>query len=226
MELILKATACVLIGYFIGTINPSFILAKIKGFDIRTRGTGNPGASNAVIVLGKAAGLSCAAFDILKAFLAVRLCNMLFGDFTYAMIISGTCCVLGHIFPVFLKFKGGKGLAAMAGMVLGFDWKLFLILLAIEFVIVIVADFICLIPTTGSVMFTIAVGIQHGFLFSLIFLPVTIIVLARHFENFKNIRYGIEYRIRFLWKREQELQRVQANKDKMTEEQKAYLKVK
>lgn len=226
MEIVWKIVACVLIGYLIGGVNPSFILAKIKGFDIRTKGTGNPGASNAVIVMGKVAGIGCAVFDILKAVLAVRLCNMLFAAFPYAMIISGTCCVLGHIFPVYLKFKGGKGLAAMAGAVLAFDWKLFLILLAIELVLVIIVDFICLIPTTGSVMFTVIVGIQHGFLFSLIFLPVTIIVLIKHLENFRNIRYGIEYRIRFLWKREEELQRVQANKDKLTDKQKAHMRIK
>lgn len=217
MELIGKILACILIGYLIGGINASFILGKIKGFDIRTKGTGNPGASNAVIVMGKVAGIGCAAFDILKAVLAVRLCGLIFADFSYAMIIAGTCCVLGHIFPVYLKFKGGKGLAAMAGVVVAIDYRFFLMLLLFELILVLIVDFICLIPTTGSVIFTVYLGIQYGLIFSIIFLPVTIIVIMRHFENFRNIRYGLEYRIRFLWKREEELKRVQDNRDKLKE---------
>lgn len=219
-EIFGKVVACVLIGYFFGGINPAFLLAKLKGFDIRNKGTGNPGASNATIVMGKGAGVFCAVFDLLKAFMAVKLCAFLFQDFAYAAIIAGTACVLGHIFPVYLKFRGGKGLAALGGMAAAFDWKLFLILLLIEIVIILIIDYICLIPTSGSIMFVIIIGIQKGLLFSLIFLPVVIIVCLRHRENFRNIRYGIEYRIRFLWKREAELARVQANRDKLTEEQK------
>lgn len=215
MDTFVKIVVCVLIGYVVGGINTAYILGKLKGFDIRTKGTGNPGASNVVIVMGRGAGIFCAIFDIVKAALAVRLCGWLFDDFAYATIIAGTFCILGHIFPVLLKFRGGKGLAALAGAALAIDYKLFLALLLLELVIVVIADFICLVPTTGSVLFTVIIGIRHGLLFSLIFLPVTIVILIRHRENFKNIINGVEYRIRLLWKREQEMQRVQANREKL-----------
>ncbi|MCQ2540259.1 MAG: glycerol-3-phosphate acyltransferase [Acetatifactor sp.] len=219
-EIIGKAVICALVAYFIGGINMAFFMAKLKGFDIRSKGTGNPGASNATIVMGKKAGVICALFDIFKAFTAVKLCGALFPDFPHAVIIAGACCVLGHIFPIYLKFKGGKGLAALGGMAMAYDLKWFLILLLIEVVIILIIDYICLIPTSGSIMFMILVGVQKGILFSLIFLPVVLIVCYRHIENFKKIRYGIEYRIRFLWKKEAEQQRVQANQAKLSEEQK------
>lgn len=219
-DLALKIIVCVLVGYFIGVVNPAFLLAKLKGFDIRTKGTGNAGASNATIVMGKSAGVFCALFDIIKAFAAARICGLIFPEFAYAIILGGTFCVLGHDFPVFMNFRGGKGTAAMAGAALAFDWKLFLILLLLEIVLVLVKDYLCLVPTTGSFLFTVIIGFRYGILFALIFLPVFLVSLVKHLENFRNMKYGIEYRIRFFWKREEEKQRVQANRDKLTEEQK------
>lgn len=219
MENVFKIAACIIIGYFVGGMNTAYFLGRLKGFDIRTKGTGNPGASNVVIVMGKGAGIFCAIFDIIKAASAVLICGWFFPDIEYAKIITGTSVVLGHIFPVLLKFRGGKGLAALAGVALAFDYKLFLILLLAELVLIIIVDYICLIPTTGSVLFTIIIGIQHGWLYSLIFLPVTVVILFRHIENFRNIINGVEYRIRLLWKREQELQRVEKNREKLAEKQ-------
>ena len=106
-----------LLGYSLGCINPAYILARIKGFDIHEKGSGNAGASNALITMGKLRGFFCAAFDIAKAALAVLLARLLFPNVdTFA--VSASCAILGHIFPFYLRFRGGKGLACLCGAVL------------------------------------------------------------------------------------------------------------
>ena len=97
-------------GYLIGTINPSYIIAKLCGFDIREKGSKNAGASNALILFGKITGIGCALFDIAKATLIVWLCETLFPELAYSFAVTGVACILGHVFPFYMKFKGGKGL--------------------------------------------------------------------------------------------------------------------
>ena len=152
---------CILIGYFIGTVNPSYIIAKIHGFDIREKGSRNAGASNAVILLGKTIGILCALFDIAKTFFAIWLSQKLMPDFALAFSVTAVACSLGHIFPFYMKFKGGKGLACLGGMILAFDWRVFLIMLAIEIVVVLVSDYLCIVPLTASVVFPIVYGIME-----------------------------------------------------------------
>lgn len=114
----LCALACVAAGYFIGCINPAFIIGRIKGYDVRSSGSKNAGASNTVIMAGKLAGVLVALLDIFKAALSWRLCQALFPQFALAGILGGVACILGHMFPVFLHFCGGKGLACIGGVVL------------------------------------------------------------------------------------------------------------
>ena len=96
-----------LIAYALGNINPSIIIGKIYGVDIRKEGSGNAGTTNTIRVIGLTAGLICLAVDILKAFAAVTIgYNM--GDVNGSMV-AFACVVLGHCFPVLWKFKGGKG---------------------------------------------------------------------------------------------------------------------
>ncbi|MBQ4111933.1 MAG: glycerol-3-phosphate acyltransferase, partial [Clostridia bacterium] len=106
----MKYVLCLLIGYVTGTINPSYIIARLRGFDIREKGSGNAGASNALILFGKVLGIGCALFDIAKAAFAIWLCGRLFPGLAYSLAITGVACILGHVFPFYMKFKGGKGL--------------------------------------------------------------------------------------------------------------------
>ena len=87
---------CLLIGYFLGTVNPSYIIAKINGFDIRQRGSHNAGASNAVILLGKSVGLVCALFDIAKPCIAIAISRLIFPDFKLNFALTGCACILGQ----------------------------------------------------------------------------------------------------------------------------------
>ncbi len=203
---------CILIGYLIGSINPAYILAKIRGFDIREKGSKNAGASNALIVLGKAWGVTCALFDIAKAFLAILLCETLFPNFTLAFAITGVACVLGHVFPFYMKFKGGKGTACLGGMVLYFDWKVFLIMLASIVVIVLVTDYLCFMPIAGSAAFPFVYGfIRKDIWGAIIIAIITLVMFIKNIENFRRIKCGTEMRISYLWKPQKEMERMRNN---------------
>lgn len=112
-------------GYLIGCISPSYLIGRKKGYDVRTSGSCNAGASNTVIMAGKAAGIFVALFDILKATAACKLGAVLLPELEYAWQITGVSCVVGHMFPVFLGFRGGKGFACLGGVVLAHSAKVF-----------------------------------------------------------------------------------------------------
>ncbi len=203
---------CSLLGYMLGALNPAFLLAKCRGVDIRKKGSGNAGASNVLILFGKARGVICALLDMGKAYLAVLLSEMLFPDFPQAVAVAGTACVLGHTFPFYMKFKGGKGLACLGGLILRFDWRVFLIMLAAELGVALFTGYLCFVPTTASVIFPLLYAlITRDFAGMLILFTVTGIVFLRHAENFKRIRSGAELQLRCLWKPHAEAARLQEN---------------
>lgn len=203
-----------LLGYFLGGINPSYLFGRLKGLDIRRIGSGNAGASNAMIMLGRTVGVISAAFDIFKAYLAYRLAARLFPGYALAGITAGTMCIIGHVFPVFMDFQGGRGLACLAGVALAYDPRVFLVLLAIEAVLAFAVNYICVVPTTASVMFAIVYGVQTKSLAgTLIFGLAVAVILYRHMENFRRIRQGIEVHLSWLWDRKNEIERVKGNYD-------------
>ena len=95
----MKLLLCFIIGYALGNLNMALMLSKLKGFDIRDEGTGNAGASNVTVIMGKKFGIITAVFDMLKASAAVMAAGALFPDVKNAGIIAGSACILGHIFP-------------------------------------------------------------------------------------------------------------------------------
>lgn len=201
----------VLIGYFLGNINPSYILARIRGFDIRSRGSGNAGASNAVITMGKGAGLFSALFDIFKAAFSYILADALFPHIRISGILSSSSCIIGHIFPVFMRFHGGKGLACLGGMVLAFSPSVFIVMLTEELLIAVMLDYICIVPISGSVIFTafyaFTVGDIPG---TLILSAVSLVILVKHIQNLCRIQNGTEVHLSFLWRKDEELERVRS----------------
>jgi glycerol-3-phosphate acyltransferase PlsY len=201
---------CLLIGYFIGTVNPSYIIAKINGFDIRQRGSRNAGASNAVILLGKSVGLVCAIFDIAKPCIAIAISRLVFPDFKLNFALTGCACILGHILPFYMGFKGGKGLACLGGVILAFDMRVFGIMLACELVIALVTKYICLVPMTASVAFAVIYGVMTGDIpGTLLFSGAAVVILWRHVENIRRIRAGKELRLSYLWNKQGEVDRLQ-----------------
>ncbi len=208
----MESVYCTLIGYTVGTFNPSYLLARIKGFDIRKKGSGNAGASNALILFGKLLGIICALMDIAKAYLAVLLTEVLFPNFSLAFAITGTSCILGHIFPFYMKFKGGKGLACLGGIILSFDWRLFLIMLTAEIILVLIVDYICFVPLTASVAFAAVYAVaRRDLIGTLILLCSTGVILLRHVENLRRIRRGTEMHLSYLWRPHAEMERMKQN---------------
>lgn len=210
----MKYVLCILIGYLIGAINPSYIIAKIRGFDIREKGSGNAGASNALIIFGKVVGVVCALFDIAKATFAIWLCGKLFPELTYSFAVTGGACILGHVFPFYMNFKGGKGLACLGGMILAFDWRVFLIMLAAEIIVAIVTDYICFVPVTASAVFPIVYGIMcqdaWGALIISLILPL---MIYKHKENLKRIKQKTEMPFSFLWNKDKALSKTKISKE-------------
>jgi glycerol-3-phosphate acyltransferase PlsY len=116
---------CLSIGYLFGLFQTAYIYGKIHGIDIRQYGSGNAGTTNTLRVLGTKAGLIVFAGDVLKCVFAVVICSALFGkshpDMVYLFkIYAAAGAILGHNFPFYLHFKGGKGIAATAGLILSF----------------------------------------------------------------------------------------------------------
>lgn len=114
---------CLLIGYAFGCFQTSYIYGKLHGIDIRNYGSGNAGTTNSLRVFGKKAGAIVFLCDILKTGLAMTLVRLLFreqyGDMMYLLILyTGAGAILGHNFPFYLRFKGGKGIACTAGMII------------------------------------------------------------------------------------------------------------
>jgi len=203
---------CALLGYFIGNINMAYIISRIKGFDIREKGTGNAGASNVMMTVGKSAGALTAVFDISKAVVSVILAVRLFPLLRSAEVISGVGCILGHIFPVAMKFHGGKGFACLSGMVLAYSPKIFLVLLLAEAVAVLVFDYICIVPVSSSVIFTIIYSLITGDPFGTLVLSfISVVILLKHTNNFRRIQNGTEVHVSFLWRKDEEVKRVRKN---------------
>ena len=198
-------------GYLMGTVNPAFILAKLHGFDIREKGSRNAGASNALLLFGKARGAFCAVFDIAKAAFIIWLTGHIFAPVS-TFAITATACVMGHIFPFYMRFKGGKGLACIAGTVLAYDIRVFGIMLAAELVIVLTTKYICFVPITASIAFPAVYGVMDRDLYgALLLVLVAAVVFCKHLINLKRIRVGREARITYLWSRDKETARLKEN---------------
>ncbi|MCM1126518.1 MAG: glycerol-3-phosphate 1-O-acyltransferase PlsY [Lachnospiraceae bacterium] len=121
----MERVICIVIGYAFGLFQTAFIYGKLHGIDIREHGSGNAGTTNTLRVLGTKAGLIVLAGDIIKCILAIVLCSVLFDkthpDEIYLLkLYAAAGAILGHNFPFYLQFKGGKGIAATAGLILAF----------------------------------------------------------------------------------------------------------
>ena len=186
----------------------AFLFAKVKGYDPRVDGSGNAGASNAFILAGKLAFFATAILDILKAFLACRLCRFLFPDFPVAEQLGGVACVLGHMYPAALRFHGGKGLATLGGVILSWDWRAFLILLALAILIAFATNYICFVAPTMSLFFpALHYWFERSTAAALVLLIPAVPIFFKHAANFRRIREGTEVRMSYLWNKDGELKR-------------------
>ena len=148
-----------ILGYLLGCSNLAYYISRAFKRDIRKDGSGNLGASNATILFGWKAGASVAVHDIGKAVLAVILAKGLFPSLEYAGAAAGVSAVLGHIFPFYLKFKGGKGTASFLGLTLALNWRLALAVILILVLATIITDYIVI----GTFSAIVTVPVYMGF---------------------------------------------------------------
>ncbi len=129
LKKVLPYIFCAMAAYLAGTVNFAWLVARARGVDIRTQGSGNPGTTNAGRVMGLGAAVLVFIGDVLKSAGMVFAADFLFSGSPAIGMVTALSCVLGHMFPFYLDFKGGKGVAVLLGAALGTDWRLFLALL-------------------------------------------------------------------------------------------------
>ena len=217
-ELILYTLLCLIIGYLLGSFSPSYLIGRLKGYDVRERGTGNAGASNTVIMAGNLAGAVVAILDITKSTLAFAICSALF-PFSLAGFFGGIAAIFGHMFPIYLNFRGGKGLACIGGVILACEPRAFLPLLALAMLICFLTHSPSLVAPIISVVWPIYYGLKSGAWTAAAVLAIPIVpILIKHVPNYRRIAAGEEPRMRFLWNKEDELQRIQKEKQSEVED--------
>lgn len=183
----------ILSAYLIGTSNMAFYLSKIKRYDIRGDGSGNLGASNTTLILGWRAGVLVGAHDIGKSALAVILAQLIFPELPYSGALAGAASVLGHIYPFYLHFKGGKGFASFIGAALVLNFNVTLVVLALMALVTWFTDYIVLGTLTTVVLVPLGIGLVTGsVVVPLFLLAVGAVILLHHRENFVRIAQGKE----------------------------------
>lgn len=188
---------CILMGYLLGCLSPAAILSKLKKKDLRKEGTGNLGATNVTMVLGKKYGALVLLFDIVKAFAAVKLAQALFPVFIASGLTAGAAAVAGHIYPFYLKFKGGKGLAAFGGLILGVDPLLFAVLLVFSMALMFIINYSVAMPMSVAVLFPILYGVRTcGNASVLIVTAVGILIICKFWSNFVKAIRGEDITVR------------------------------
>lgn len=186
-----------IMGYLLGSSNMAFYLAKWKNANLRDAGSGNLGASNATVLLGWRAGVLVGAHDIGKALFAVLVAKWMYPELANVGAVAGVACVLGHIFPFYLKFRGGKGFASYLGMTIALNWKLALVVMAVVVLVTVISDYIVVGTVTTVVSVPVALGFLTGSVFpGLILLVATTVILYKHRENYLRILNGTELGLR------------------------------
>lgn len=189
----MKYAVTILLSYLIGSSSMSWYLSKLKKVNMRAGGSGNLGASNAVALMGWKAGILVGIHDIGKAILAVLLAQMIFPGLAHIGAVAGVSSVLGHIFPFYLKFKGGKGFASYLGMTIALNWKLALVILLIVVLVTLITDYIVVGTVTTVVSVPTYLGIaNHSWVLAAILGVATVVILYKHRENYVRIYNGTE----------------------------------
>ena len=197
-----------ILSYLIGSINFSIIISKkVAGFDVREKGSGNAGTTNMLRTVGKKAALITLVCDILKGVISILLA-LLIGKIakeannSILVQIAGILVIIGHTFPIFFKFKGGKGVATAVVVLLTTNWQIGLICLIFGLVLIALTRMVSLGSITAAILFPILVlfiktnYIVEGnyFIYSLI---IAVMVVFNHRENVKRLLSGTENKLSF-----------------------------
>lgn len=192
-----KILSCIVIGYLLGSVVSAVLVSRLFfKEDVRSQGSGNSGATNAARVYGLTYGILTFAGDFAKGLLACWLGRLIAGD--TGLAFAGFACVVGHCFPVFFRFKGGKGVSTGAAFALMADWRIFLVGLILFILLAVITQ----IVSAGSIGGIIAVGILMLLLpqsaaLKLLGLLAALLVLFMHRSNIARLFKGDEKRMTF-----------------------------
>lgn len=206
-----------IVSYLLGSLNFGVILSNhVKKDDVRNHGSGNAGTTNMLRNYGKGIALMTIIGDMLKVFIAIAVAFLIV-RYTPALLgstgeislqsldanmfiksLAGFFCVLGHIFPCYFRFKGGKGVATAGGMVFAIDWRIALILLAVFIIIVAVTKYVSLGSIIMAILYPVFIYIFHrSIVLTVIAAVFTVVVIAAHKENIKKLIHHTESKIDF-----------------------------
>lgn len=201
---------CLAAGYLFGLFQTGYIYGRMNGLDIRDYGSGNSGTTNALRVLGKKAGLIVFVGDVLKTIFPCLLVRLVFAgqtEYVYVYILYAAAgVILGHNFPFYLGFKGGKGIAATAGLIASIDWRLALVCLAAFLLIVAVTRYVSLGSLVVSLIFFVwnalmaragAYGLTaaSGREYTVLAFLIAVMAFWRHRANIGRLIHGTENKI-------------------------------
>ena len=207
-----------IIAYLIGSINFSILISKKKaGFDIREKGSGNAGTTNVLRTVGKGAALVTLILDVLKGILTVWL-SIFFGFALYKMWninldsallvqISGICVILGHTYPIYFGFKGGKGVATALGILLVTNWHIGLICLVFALVLIVITQMVSVGALGAAILFPVLTLFSNEISFIkpgnyiVYSILIAVIVCFNHRSNIKRLMNGTENKISFKHKK-------------------------
>lgn len=202
---------CLAIGYVCGLFQTSYIIGRLYKTDIREHGSGNAGTTNALRTFGKKAGAITLLCDCLKCVVAILIVKALFRE-NYGEILpllslyAAAGCILGHNFPVYLKFKGGKGIAASVGLILAFDWRIFAVCFVVFFGLFFATHYVSLCSISAYVAALVCMVIfgqmgsygmdaAHTMELYGVMAALTLLALFRHRANILRLLAGTENKI-------------------------------
>lgn len=202
---------CLAVGYVCGLFQTSYIIGKMHKTDIREHGSGNAGTTNALRTFGRKAGALTLLGDLLKCVITVLLARLIFGRtesdiLPLLSVYAAAGCILGHNFPAYLNFRGGKGVAASVGFVLAFDWRIFVIGAVVFFALFFLTHYVSLCSlsayvTALAVMLVLgemgAYGMDRPRTLEMygVMAALTVLAFYKHRENIVRLVHGNENRI-------------------------------
>ena len=187
--MIIQTIIASLIGYLFGIIQPAYFLSKVVGkMDIREHGSGNAGASNITTMMGLRYGVVVGLVDILKGIFAVLVVKWIYPSSPNLAYLSGIMAIIGHIFPFYMKFRGGKGVATLVGMMFGLNWKLGILFLLLVALPALLTDFIVIGSFTSFIALPIVTySLGYPIVFTIMGVCLTILCFYLHRANIQRI---------------------------------------
>ncbi|WP_017413854.1 glycerol-3-phosphate acyltransferase [Clostridium tunisiense] len=186
-----------LIGYCFGLVHPAYILGKaIKGIDIRNGGSNNSGASNATVVLGWKYGVITALIDILKGTLAILVGRYILHYNIILLYIIGFGVIIGHDFPFYMNFKGGKGTASVIGVFLGINPIIGLLMGITIILITVITDYIVIGTIAIHIVAVILTFINYPMVCTMLVFLLTLLTISKHWSNMIKIKNKTEIGLR------------------------------